>query len=267
MVTEPRKDDRMMNPKRIIRVGLIKAVPVPWDLAANWRTFERLAREAVRQKARLICTPECFLDGYAGPRRGEVWKPGQRQKISQSLDGIYLRKARSFARTHGVFLIFGFTQRASGGCYNSAALMDDRGALLGCYHKTHLLDHDLLRYLPGKKLPVWNTALGRLGILICADRRWPEAARTLRVRGAELILNPSYGMCHLENEWWMRTRSYENECPLCFVHPRMAFVAGAGGELEAKLQSNVPAVLVHDIDLTVARNEMFAARRPEIYRV
>lgn len=249
--------------ERLVRVGLIKAEPRKWDLAANWRTFETLFLQGVERGARILCTPECFLDGYVSSDESGWPEPGFRD-VAQSLDGEYVARARDLARVHGVYLVFGFTERAEAGCYNAAAFIGPGGDLLGVYHKTHLLDHDL-RYLPGQDLPVWETPVGRVGIMICADRRWPETARTLRVRGAELIMNPTYGMWHLDNEWWMRTRSYENECYICFAHPNVSLVTGPKGELAAKLQSNVPDVLVHDVDLGDLPNRMFPHRRTDLY--
>jgi len=74
-------------------------------------------------------------------------------------------------------------------------------------------------------------------------------------------------MWHLDNEWWMRTRSYENELYICFAHPNVSLVTGPRGELAAKLQSNVPDVLVHDVDLADRPDVMFPARRPDIYQL
>lgn len=138
------------------------------------------------------------------------------------------------------------------------------GNIRGIYRKTHLLDHDTV-YLPGKDLPVWETPFGTIGIMICADRRWPETPRTLRVRGARLIMNPSYGMHHIDNEWWMRTRSYENEIYICFTHPEVALVTGPCGRIEAKLVSSLPDVLVHDIDMADMPDVMYRHRRPDLY--
>ena len=193
------------------------------------------------------------------------WSKNCFYSIAQSLDGDnYFSRAREFAGSHSVHLVFGFTELTENGCFNAAALINDRGTLVGCYHKTHLLDHDTV-YLPGEKLQVWETSLGKIGIMICADRRWPETARTLRVRGAEVIMNPTYGMWHLDNEWWMRTRSYENEIFICFTHPRVSLITGPRGEVAAKLHSNVPDVLIHDIDLSENGDVMFSHRRPDIY--
>jgi len=250
----------------MLRLGLIKAVPEKWNVEANWRTFEELARVAAGRGAQLVITPECFLDGYvASLRKGFSRK--RFASISQSLRGEgYVRKARRLARDLVVHLVFGFTQQSRSGSYNAAALIDDAGELIGVYHKTHLMGHDS-RYLPGRALNVSDTSLGRIGIMICADRRWPETARTLKIKGAQLIANPTYGMHHLDNEWWMRTRSYENELFIAFAHPEVSLITGPRGEIAAKLESNVPDVLVHDIDLKSIPNEMFPHRRPDIYTI
>ena len=252
------------NQNHILRIGLLKSVPVKWKLKTNWETFEKLVIHAKNHGIQILCTPECFLDGYVvSDKKG--WSKKRFLSISQSLNGDnYLRKAMNLASELQVFIIFGFTERAEKGCYNSAALINDCGELLGCYHKTHLLDHDK-KYLTGHDLPVWETPLGKIGIMICADRRWPETARTLKIKGAEIIMNPSYGMWHLDNEWWMRTRSYENEIYICFVHPNVSFITNPEGGLEAKLQNNIPNVLIHDIDLSFKKNKMFPNRRVDIY--
>ena len=103
--------------------------------------------------------------------------------------------------------------------------------------------------------------------MICADRRWPETARVLRLRGAKLTLIPSYGMWHEDNEWWMRTRAYENENFVAFAHPNVAFVANPKGKILAKLQSNVPGMLVVDVDLSeVTEDKHIKDRQPALYK-
>jgi predicted amidohydrolase len=105
-----------------------------------------------------------------------------------------------------------------------------------------------------------------VGIVICADRRWPETARVLRLKGARILLIPSYGMWGLDNEWWMRTRAYENENFLAFAHPQVAFVADPKGAIAARLQSNIPGMLVCDVDLSrVSDKNHIRDRRPELY--
>ena len=120
--------------------------------------------------------------------------------------------------------------------------------LTGVYHKTHLQTHDR-QFDAGQSLPVFESPWGPLGVMICADRRWPETARVLRLQGARLILCPSDGMAHEANEWWMRTRAYENDCFIAFAHPRTSFVADPAGNLAGRLVGAKGDVLAIDIDL------------------
>ncbi len=254
----------MKNFSRTVRAGLVKAVPEKWNFGHNLAVFLDLANRAADRGVRIVCSPECFLDGYVAPDTARCTPEALRTIAQNPAASPMLDAVRDFARSRRVFVVFGFTERVREGCHNAALLIGDDGADIGVYRKTHLLDHDKA-YLPGDSLPVFDTPLGRIGIMICADRRWPETARTLKIRGAELIMNPTYGMHHLDNEWWMRTRSYENELFICFAHPEVSLVTGPDGELAAKLSSNVPDVLVHDIDLGEVKDVMFRERRGEVY--
>lgn len=252
------------SPDRV-RVGLFTAMPVKWDLEANWRTFEETFLRHVAEKPDVVVTPECFLDGYAASAKD--WTLEKFDSIAQDeKTSPYIAKVRELAEKHRTAILFGFTAKREGKYYNTALLVDREGRTVGRYDKTHLQAHDL-RFTPGDDLPVLETAWGKSGVLICADRRWPETARVLRLRGSRLTLVPSYGMWHIDNEWWMRTRAYENENFLAFAHPNVAFVAGPKGEIVAKLQSNRPAMLVTDVDLSqVTDHRHIKDRRPELYR-
>ena len=246
-----------------LRVGLIKAVPEKWDVARNWATVERLMRRSADRGVDLFCTPECFLDGYVTPDEG--WTQERFLTVAQ-VEGssAYIERARRLVRELSAWLVLGLTERVGECCYNAALLFDRNGEIVGKYYKTHLQNHDL-RYAPGMELPVFDTEFGTIGLMICADRRWPETARTLRLKGARLIMNPTYGMWGYDNEWWMRTRSYENELYICFAHPNVSLITGPRGEIVAKLHSSVEDVLVEDLDLSRVTSNMMKDRRPELY--
>ena len=252
-----------MRQTRQIRIACIRAVPVPGDLAANWQSFQRLARRAKAHGADLLVSPECFLDGYAVVHAN--WTRRQLLAGGRLAAREYLPRLKRLARKLDMMLLLGTTYTTGRRCYDSAFLIDANGRAIGRYDKTHLMNQDL-RFDAGRRLPVFQTRLGPVGILICADRRWPEAARTLRVQGAQLILMPTYGMRHLANEWWMRTRSYENECFVCFVHPTLSLVTDPRGNVQARGSGRRPGLLVTDVDLTDIPTAMFRARRPELYR-
>lgn len=246
-----------------IRLGLFSAEPVKWDLEANWRAFETAVESSAGQGIDLVVTPECYLDGYAAAAKD--WTAERFEGIAQGPNSAYLERLRALARRHRLWILFGYTEKRDGCYYNTALLVDRDGRTAGRYDKTHLQNHDL-RFAPGEGLPVFDTEWGKLGVLICADRRWPETARVLRLKGARLILIPSYGMWHLDNEWWMRTRAYENENFVAFVHPNVSFVADPQGRILCKLQSNRPGILLCDLDLAqVTDSRHIRDRRPELY--
>ena len=98
----------------------------------------------------------------------------------------------------------------------------------------------------GKKALVTGAAVG---IVICADRRWPENIRCLALQGAQIILNPTWGFKGDLNTAIIRTRAYENGIPVCFTHPTQSLICDGRGEVVALLESSGPGVLVHDLDL------------------
>lgn len=250
--------------KNKARLALMQTVPVKWDLERNFETFLAMLRIASKQEADIFITPECWLDGYAAPDKQST--PEKLREIAQPLHGSkYLDRVSKEARERSMYICFGFTSLEDGEIYNASGLWNDQGKLVGVYHKTHLQTHDL-QYEFGSELPVWETPWGPVGIMICADRRWPETARTLRLQGARLILNPTYGMHHEANEWWMRTRSYENQCFIAFAHPNVGFVVDPKGNVVDK-RDEQPGVLICDVDLSQATDDNHLRdRRPELYR-
>lgn len=248
-----------------LRLALLQGVPEKWALDTNFDTFLDCLDEAVRRNADILVTPECWLDGYAAPDKAST--PEKLRGIAQDpASSPYLKRVAAEAKRRGLWICFGFSSQQGGEVRNSAGLWDDKGNLVGIYDKTHLQTHDL-QYAPGNDLPVWPTPWGPVGIMICADRRWPETARTLRLKGARLILNPTYGMHHEKNEWWMRTRSYENQCFIAFAHPNVGFVVNPSGDIVAKRKER-PGLLVCEINLAEAKDDNHLRdRRPDLYGV
>ena len=259
------------RPAGTVRLAMLRAVPVKWDLAANFAVFEKGVQLAAQAKADILVTPECWLDGYVSPTKEST--PEKILGIAQDpRDSEYLRRVAAAARDHRLVVCFGFTSREEGKAFDAAGLWDADGRCLGIYHKTHLQRHDL-QYAPGQSLPVWPTRWGDVGIMICADRRWSETARVLRLEGARLILNPSYGFHGDLNEAMMRTRAYENQCFIVFAHPQESLVTGPTGKVlfkEDTKEGQPPRVQVGvcDVDLSQARDDNHLRdRRPELYRI
>jgi predicted amidohydrolase len=248
-----------------VRVGMLKAVPAKWDLDANWQVIESQWHEAGRHGLDVFMTPECFLDGYVAPEKN--WTPARFDKIAQvARTSPYVARAKALCRQYECNAVIGLTEKRRGKIYNTAMLLDREGRIVGRYDKTHIPQHDV-RYAPGQALPTFDLDFGRVGVVICADRRWPESVRTVCLKGAKLVLMPTYGMWHEDNEWWMRTRSYENQSWICFCHPSVSLVTDPAGAVAAKLQSTVPSVLIEDLDLSQGSDWPLEDRRPELYGV
>jgi len=251
---------------RKVRIGMLKAMPEKWDVVGNWAVFEEQFKRHKGDELDVFITPECFLDGYAVTE--ENWTVGRFKRVAQDIKtSPYIRKVKGLARRSSTNIVFGYTEYLDGKFYNAALLVGRDGKIIGSYYKTHLQNQDR-RFARGEDLPVFDLDFGKVGMVICADRRWPESMRALRLKGAEICLMPTYGMCHLDNEWWMRTRSYENQMYVCFAHPAVSLITDPKGGLEAKLQSSDPAVLVHEIDLANVNDENHLSnRRPELYGI
>jgi N-carbamoylputrescine amidase len=96
---------------------------------------------------------------------------------------------REAAEASGVCVVGGLLEREADTLHNSAVLLGP--GVAGRYRKTHLWDREKLLYEPGRELPVFDTPLGRIGLLVCYDAWFPEAARTLALKGAQMICIPS----------------------------------------------------------------------------
>ena len=156
------------------------------DFKYNQGTLLRLIHAAAQAGAELILTPESYLDGWS-------CNPAILEKIATTIDGIYVKELRETAALLNVWICASLFSRDGDMIFNSTFLIDSKGSIVHVYRKTHETG-DVLRQMPyelGNELSVVETPWGKTAILICHDRWYPENYRTLRMRGAELILNPA----------------------------------------------------------------------------
>ena len=257
---------------RKVTVGLVKAVAAWGEPDSNLRLLETVTAGLDAAGLDVLVTPECFLDGYM-IREKQKWT--RRKLASCAVSGPEderICRAAEVAERLRCYMVFGATQRGADRKFrNVAYLIDRKGRHVGAYSKVQASRP----YTPGDDLPVFATDFAKVGIQICADRRWPENMRCLRLRGAELILLPTWGWMGEGNTAIVRTRAYENGIPVCFVHPQQSLVCLPDGSVGAVLESNRPGVLVHRIDLAQnvrAKNTLDKAdshpvqnRRPDLY--
>ncbi len=169
----------------LIKGACIQIGPMSADISANREANLGSIRQAFEMGANLVLLPELSSIPYI-LRAVEEY-----QKVAENLDGPTVRGWSEEARRLGIYIVGGFLEREGERLFNSAALVGPKG-LIGIYRKTHLWEHEHIFFTPGNYgFPVWETPLGRLGILICFDIRFPECTRLLALKGADLICIPA----------------------------------------------------------------------------
>ncbi|MBY5035493.1 N-carbamoylputrescine amidase [Streptococcus gallolyticus] len=176
---------------RQVRVAAIQ-MQCQSEVAENLKTAERLVREAAGQGANVILLPELFERPYFCQERDYDFYSFA--KPVEENDAV--RHFAPIARELGVVLPISFYERDGNVLYNSIAILDADGTLLGVYRKIHIPDDHFYQekfyFTPGDTgFTVWETRFGKIGIGICWDQWFPETARCLALNGAEMLLYPT----------------------------------------------------------------------------
>jgi predicted amidohydrolase len=202
------------------------------DKEVNYARAEKLIEQAARGKAQLVVTTECFLDGYA--IKDKTIPLEDYRALGEPIpDGKFFQRLAALADKRDIFLIAGMLEADGDKRYNTAVLIGPDGKLLGKYRK-HNLEHELVRNTPGDQTPVFHTPLGKIGIMICADRRDPPLVKRL-AEGADLLICPSGGMFGpTSNDPILQARSKENGLPIVFVHPAEFLVTDPLGAIKSR---------------------------------
>lgn len=268
------------------------------DPAANADRAEALVRRAAAAGGQVILLQELFETPYfckvEDPRFFELARPLAGNPL--------VARFAALARELGVVLPVSFFERAGTAHFNSLAMVDADGRVLGCYRKSHIPQgpgyEEKFYFSPGDTgFRVWDTAFGRIGAGICWDQWFPEAARAMALTGAELLLYPTaIGSEPADPGWdsqphWetvMRGHAGANLVPLAASNRigseragggdggtevtfyGSSFVAGPTGALLARAGRETEAVEVVRVDLDAAARlrrswGVFRDRRVDLY--
>ena len=233
--------------------------------------------------AELLVLPECAIPGYMFDSLAEAL-PFAEEIPGPSTDTLSAACARL-----GVHVVCGMLEVDGAGLRNAAVLIGPEG-LIGTYRKTHLPVLGVDRFVtPGDELPVFDTALGRIGLEICYDLRFPEVTRSLALAGADLVALPTNWplAARVNAELLAPARAYENRTYLLVSNrvgrERTAEFCGRSqivdpaGERLAETDAVSEALLVAGVEVELARDKsiipapgeyemhLFGHRRPELY--
>ena len=246
--------------------------------AENLRHAVDLAGKAARRGARIICTQELF--------RSQYFCQAERHAnfaLAETIPGPSTRAFQAVARRHGVVIVASiFERRAAGLYHNTAVVIDADGRLLGRYRKMHIPDDPLyyekFYFTPGDTgFRSFRTKHGRIGVLICWDQWYPEAARLTALQGADLILYPTAIGWHprekralgaAQHQAWetiQRSHAVANGCFVAAVNrighetPEggdglefwgRSFVAGPDGRILARASGDREEIILTKLDLS-----------------
>ncbi|XP_077237055.1 deaminated glutathione amidase, chloroplastic/cytosolic-like isoform X2 [Tasmannia lanceolata] len=190
------------------------------DLTANFNTCSRLIKEAAAAGVKLLCLPENF--SFLGARDGETLT------IAEALDGPIMQGYCSLARESNIWLsLGGFQEKGPDDAHlhNTHVIVDDSGNIKSIYRKIHLFDVDVPGGMvykesnfttAGNELAVMDSPVGRLGVTVCYDLRFPELYQQLRFQHqAQVLLVPAaFTKVTGEAHWeiLLRARAIETQC-------------------------------------------------------
>ncbi|MDE3066454.1 MAG: carbon-nitrogen hydrolase [Verrucomicrobiota bacterium] len=262
-----------------MKLGLLQAACAS-SPEANLKKTLALAERAARQGAQILCTQELFRSRYFCQSEDH-----KNFKLAEKIPGPTTEAFSRLAKKHRMVIIASlFERRAAGVYHNTAAVLDADGSLLGIYRKMHVPDdplyHEKFYFTPGDLgFRAWQTRHGKIGVLICWDQWYPEAARLTALQGAQILFYPTaigwhpgekekYGAAqHDAWETIQRSHAVANGCyvavPNRVGHERLAgvggdgiefwgqsFVAGPSGQILAKAPADREEVLIVPVDLT-----------------
>lgn len=265
------------------------------DRAANVANAKKLVRQAKAQGAQVILIQELFATPYFCKdqlaKHFALAEPFERSALIGEFSAL--------AKELGVVLPLSFFERANNAHFNSLAMIDADGAVLGLYRKSHIPDgpgyQEKFYFNPGDTgFKVWPTRFGKIGAAICWDQWFPEGARAMALMGAEILCYPTAIGTEPppappvdSSAHWRRVmqghaganylpliasnrigREVGETCEITFYGT--SFIAGPTGEILADAGRDKEAVITATVDLdaiAAARNSwgLFRDRRPDLY--
>ena len=265
------------------------------DIATNVATAERLVRDAASKGAQIVLIPELFESHY-------FCKDQRVEDLARAIPIVGHPTIAHFQRIAvelNVVLPISVFERANNPLFNTVAIVDADGAMLGIYRKSHIPDgpgyNEKFYFSPGDTgFRVWQTKHATIGVGICWDQWFPEASRSMALQGAELLFYPTAIGSEPPNPTWdssghwqrvMQGQAGANIVPVIAANRTglevgiannitfygSSFIADATGAKIAEANRTDETVLVATFDLDELRLMrtswgLFRDRRPELYR-
>ncbi len=258
-----------------MRIAVVQTSPVFGETAGNLRDAISLMESS---RADLYVLPELFATGYNFIDGREL------ALLAESPEGPTFLQISNFASRRSCFVAYGFAERSSV-IFNSSALVGPAG-LVGVYRKVHLYYREKVLFAPGDRgFPVYDLPFGRIGMMVCFDWMFPESARTLALKGAQVIAHPSnlvlphcpdamVTRC-LENRVFAATANRvgrENRGGIDLRYIGKSEIVSPRGEILIRMGGEETGIQVAEVDTALAKeksinefNDLFKDRTPDSY--
>ncbi|TLQ19022.1 N-carbamoylputrescine amidase [Lentilactobacillus parafarraginis] len=266
-----------------------------WDVKQNVQKAEDLVNQAAQAGAKIVLLQELFERQYFPQKQ----KPEFMNFASPQEDDLAVNELKKLAKKLKIVIPVSFFEKKNQNRYNSLTVIDADGTILETYRKSHIPDdvgyEEKYYFTPGDTgFKVWNTQYGKIGIGICWDQWFPEAARCMALQGAQFIFYPSAigsvpGHPDIDSRGhWQRTiqgHAAANLVPI-IVSNRVgletiddsqinfygsSFITDQTGKIVEQADDHSESVLVHSFDLEkiqATQNSwgLFRDRRPDLYK-
>jgi beta-ureidopropionase len=270
----------------VVRAALVQTT---WtgDKESMIKAHEDYAREAAAQGAKVICFQELFYGPYFCQVQDAAY-----YEYAESIPGPTTERFQALAAELGMVMVLPMYEKEQEGIlYNTAAVVDADGTYLGKYRKNHIPQvkgfWEKFYFRPGNLgYPVFDTAVGRIGVYICYDRHFPEGWRALGLAGAKIVFNPSATSRGLSSYLWQLEQPASAVANEYFIgainrvgseplgdndfYGQTYFVDPEGKFVGDVADTHEPELVVRDLDLSLLgtvrdRWQFYRDRRPDSY--
>lgn len=292
----------MVSMSFFVKGGLMRNVKVAAtqmscsnDIDSNIKKADKLIREAVDQGANIVLLQELFETEYFCKKHIFSYI----DCATTEAENKAINHFKVVAKELNVVLPISFYEKHGNTAFNSIAVIDADGEVLGKYRKTHIPDGlpygEKFYFTPGDTgFKVWETKYGTIGIGICWDQWFPEAARCMALLGAEILFYPTAigsepTLCSDSKDHWQRCMQghaaanlmpviasnrigSESEDDVEMTFYGSSFIADHHGALVEEADRETEGILVHEFDLDLIKKDrydwgVFRDRRPEMYEI
>lgn len=266
-----------------INVSCIQIQPERCNTIVNLKKMCTFIDKCMKKNkdTNLIVFPELITSGYECYE--EFYSLAEIASESYSI-----KKISELAKKYKTNIVFGFPEKHPKDnklLYNSTAFIDDNGRLLGTYRKVHLFDTEKKFFTPGCEYPVFNTSIGKIGVMICWDTAFPEVARTYALKGADLLVVSTNWEKPYSDDWDLvtRARAFDNCIYLAaanrigdddtlgfFGHSK---IVSPLGKPIVELNDEVEGIISAELDLSIPLKlrdsyyTFFKDRKPKTYEM